>query len=194
VVRGALAHAGVLVFGVALIVPSIAWSHAPSTSDVVVAAAFARVTANDVLVAPQLNPIAEDAPLQPKAVAVAASAVAGQEAAASARAQPAARPAPPPPLDPPATSGIVLASWYGPGFYGNRTACGLTYTPELLGVAHRTLPCGTLVTLAFRGKSVTVPVIDRGPFIAGRSLDLSNATRLVLACTDLCTLSMRLGP
>src|SRR5438094_671371 len=112
----------------------------------------------------------------------------------SATAQAAARPAPPPPLDPPATSGVVLASWYGPGFYGNRTACGLTYTPEILGVAHRTLPCGTLVTLAFRGKIVTVPVIDRGPYIAGRSLDLSNATRLVLACTDLCTLSMRLGP
>src|SRR6266545_2545909 len=43
--------------------------------------------------------------------------------------------------------GIVLASWYGPGFYGNRTACGQLYTPEILGVAHLTLPCGTLLTL-----------------------------------------------
>jgi rare lipoprotein A (peptidoglycan hydrolase) len=64
----------------------------------------------------------------------------------------------------------------------------------MLGVAHRTLPCGTLVTITFRGTSVTVPVIDRGPFVAGRALDLSHATRLALACTDLCTVSMRVGP
>jgi rare lipoprotein A len=89
---------------------------------------------------------------------------------------------------------VVLASWYGPGFYGNRTACGQTYTPEILGVAHRSLACGTLVTLAFRGKSLTVPVIDRGPYVAGRALDLSNATKLALGCTDLCTLSLRVAP
>jgi rare lipoprotein A (RlpA)-like double-psi beta-barrel protein len=94
----------------------------------------------------------------------------------------------------PATGGLVIASWYGPGFYGNRTACGLTYTPQIVGVAHRTLACGTLVTLSYRGQTVTVPVIDRGPYIAGRTLDLSNATRLALACPDLCTLSMRIGP
>ena len=98
-----------------------------------------------------------------------------------------------PSLAPPATSGVVIASWYGPGFYGNRTACGQTYTPEIVGVAHRTLPCGTLVTLVYRGRTVTVPVIDRGPYVAGRTLDLSNATHLALACPDLCTLSMRLG-
>ena len=95
--------------------------------------------------------------------------------------------------DPP-TAGIVIASWYGPGFYGNHTACGQIYTPEIVGVAHRTLPCGTLLVLEFRGRTMTVPVIDRGPYIAGRTLDLSNATRLAMACTDLCTLSMRIGP
>jgi rare lipoprotein A len=89
---------------------------------------------------------------------------------------------------------MVLASWYGPGFYGNRTACGQTYTPQISGVAHRTLPCGTILTLEYGGRSVTVAVIDRGPYIAGRTLDLSNATRLALGCTDLCTLSMRIGP
>jgi len=99
-----------------------------------------------------------------------------------------------PPLPDPPTSGIVIASWYGPGFYGNRTACGQTYTPEIVGVAHRTLPCGTLVVLEYRGRTLTVPVIDRGPYIAGRTLDLSSATHIAMGCPDLCTLSMRIGP
>jgi len=94
--------------------------------------------------------------------------------------------------DPP-TAGIVIASWYGPGFYGNRTACGQIYTPEIVGVAHRTLRCGTLVVLEYRGRTLTVPVIDRGPYIAGRTLDLSNATHIAIGCPDLCTLSMRIG-
>lgn len=88
---------------------------------------------------------------------------------------------------------IVLASWYGPGFYGNRTACGQTYTPEILGVAHKTLPCGTKLTLSYGTSSITVTVIDRGPYIAGRTLDLSHATKQALGCTDLCTLRMQLG-
>lgn len=98
-----------------------------------------------------------------------------------------------PVLPNPPTAGIVIASWYGPGFYGNRTACGQTYTPEIVGVAHRTLPCGTLVVLEYRGRTLTVPVIDRGPYIAGRTLDLSNATHIAIGCPDLCTLSMRIG-
>ena len=92
-----------------------------------------------------------------------------------------------------AVGGAVVASWYGPGFFGGRTACGQTYTPDLAGVAHPTLPCGTIVTLTHGGRAVTVPVIDRGPFVMGRSLDLSSATRAALACTDLCTLSLRIG-
>jgi hypothetical protein len=99
-----------------------------------------------------------------------------------------------PDLPPPPTSGVVIASWYGPGFYGNRTACGQVYTPQIIGVAHRTLPCGTLVVIEFRGRSMTVPVIDRGPYVAGRTLDLSNATKIAMACTDLCTVSMRIAP
>lgn len=88
--------------------------------------------------------------------------------------------------------GTVLASWYGPGFYGNRTACGQAYTPEILGVAHKTLPCGTLLTLTYGSRVLTVPVIDRGPYIAGRTLDLSNATKLAIGCTDLCTVRMQI--
>ena len=99
-----------------------------------------------------------------------------------------------PQLPAPPTGGIVIASWYGPGFYGNRTACGQVYTPEIVGVAHRTLRCGTLIVIEYRGRTMTVPVIDRGPYIAGRTLDLSNATRLAMSCPDLCTLSMRIAP
>ena len=87
--------------------------------------------------------------------------------------------------------GVIVASWYGPGFYGNRTACGQVYTPELPGVAHLTLRCGTLLTLTYGGRTMTVPVIDRGPYIAGRTIDLSNATKLALGCTDLCTIRMQ---
>jgi rare lipoprotein A (peptidoglycan hydrolase) len=87
--------------------------------------------------------------------------------------------------------GVVLASWYGPGFYGRRTACGQTYTPEILGVAHRVLRCGTLVQLTSpAGVTLSVPVIDRGPYITGRALDLSNATKIALACRDLCRVRM----
>ncbi|MDQ4146006.1 MAG: hypothetical protein M3198_20115 [Actinomycetota bacterium] len=56
------------------------------------------------------------------------------------------------------------ATWYGPGFFGNRTACGQTYDRNLLGVAHRTLPCGTMVSALYKGRSVRVPVVDRGPY------------------------------
>jgi rare lipoprotein A len=65
-------------------------------------------------------------------------------------------------------------SWYGPHLYGNGTACGQTLTKTLVGVAHRTLPCGTLVSFRYNGVTLTVPVIDRGPFVSGRTWDLSN--------------------
>jgi hypothetical protein len=72
------------------------------------------------------------------------------------------------------------ASWYGPGFYGNRTACGLEYTQTIVGVAHKTLPCGTRVTFRHAGNVVTAPVIDRGPYTAGRMWDLSRGLCVAL--------------
>ncbi|HTU14035.1 MAG TPA: septal ring lytic transglycosylase RlpA family protein [Solirubrobacterales bacterium] len=69
------------------------------------------------------------------------------------------------------------ASYYGPGLYGNGVACGGTLTPSTMGVAHKTLPCGTKVTIRYQGRTVTVPVIDRGPYIAGRDYDLTEAVR-----------------
>ncbi|MGX6449464.1 septal ring lytic transglycosylase RlpA family protein, partial [Patulibacter sp. S7RM1-6] len=65
------------------------------------------------------------------------------------------------------------ASWYGPGFYGKRTACGITLEPDTVGVAHRTLPCGTQVEVQRGGRTVVAPVIDRGPFANGAVLDLT---------------------
>ncbi|HEU4572734.1 MAG TPA: septal ring lytic transglycosylase RlpA family protein [Candidatus Limnocylindrales bacterium] len=67
------------------------------------------------------------------------------------------------------------SSWYGPGFYGSGTACGQTLTSTLVGVAHKTLPCGTLVE--FRnpstGKVVSARGVDRGPYVSGRDWDLT---------------------
>jgi hypothetical protein len=57
-----------------------------------------------------------------------------------------------------------VVTWYGPGFYGNRTACGQRYTKSIIGVAHKTLPCGTLVQFSWHGITATAPVIDRGPY------------------------------
>jgi Putative peptidoglycan binding domain/Lytic transglycolase len=67
------------------------------------------------------------------------------------------------------------ATWYGPGLYGNRTACGAKLRRSTLGVAHRSLPCGTRVTFYRHGRFVTVRVIDRGPFRRGVEWDLTAA-------------------
>lgn len=68
----------------------------------------------------------------------------------------------------------ATASSYGPGLWGNTTACGQTLTTSTVGVAHRTMACGTL--LKFQGKNgviVTARVIDRGPYVSGRTFDLT---------------------
>jgi Lytic transglycolase len=199
--RGAVARAGLFALALGLLVPSQGGSPSSEVRSISVAHALATgptevsgistERVRDVARAPAVLS-AESTP----------QATVEPEPAATPEATPVPTPAPTaaprvvatlPPLPDPPTAGIVIASWYGPGFYGNRTACGQTYTPEIIGVAHRTLPCGTLVVLEYRGRTMTVPVIDRGPYIAGRTLDLSNATRIALGCPDLCTLSMRIG-
>jgi rare lipoprotein A len=86
---------------------------------------------------------------------------------------------PPPPAAPPAVKSeeVGLASWYGHPHQGRRTASGEAYDMNDLTCAHRTLPLGTrlLVTNLENGRSVEVRVNDRGPFVAGRILDLSYA-------------------
>ena len=80
-----------------------------------------------------------------------------------------------------------IATWFGPGFYGKKTACGQTLTPSVVGVANRTLPCGTLIKVAYRDRTVTVPVLDRGPYShadwdltagAARALGISETVRI----------------
>jgi rare lipoprotein A len=70
-----------------------------------------------------------------------------------------------------------VASWYGGrGENGRRTACGEKLTATTIGVANKTLKCGTKVALYYDGRTMIVPVIDRGPYVKGRSWDLTQAT------------------
>jgi len=67
------------------------------------------------------------------------------------------------------------ATWYGPGLYGRHTACGQLLTAHTIGVAHRSLPCGTPVKFLYRGRSIVTTVIDRGPYTRGNAWDLTLA-------------------
>jgi rare lipoprotein A (peptidoglycan hydrolase) len=73
------------------------------------------------------------------------------------------------------TWGVRTASYYGPGLYGNRTACGFTLRHRTRGVAHRSLPCGARVPVYRNGLIAIFPVIDRGPHASGVQLDLTHA-------------------
>lgn len=75
------------------------------------------------------------------------------------------------------------ASWYGPGLWGNRTACGKVLRPNTMGVAHKTLPCGSKVLIGYHGRYVMTRVIDRGPYIRGRAWDLTLAVSDALRFT-----------
>jgi rare lipoprotein A len=78
-----------------------------------------------------------------------------------------------------------VASWYGPGFHGNRTANGERYDMHQLTAAHRTLPLGSIAVVRSMstGRQVTVRINDRGPFARGRVLDLSLAGANALGMT-----------
>jgi rare lipoprotein A len=71
-----------------------------------------------------------------------------------------------------------VASWYK--LYGHSTACGEKLTRHTLGVANKTLPCGEDVALYYHGRTMVVPVIDRGPYVKGRRYDLTYATAKAL--------------
>ncbi|HTT95639.1 MAG TPA: septal ring lytic transglycosylase RlpA family protein [Solirubrobacterales bacterium] len=73
------------------------------------------------------------------------------------------------------------ASWYGgTSMWGRSTACGQTLRPSTVGVANKTLPCGTPVKFVWHGHSIVAPVIDRGPYIKGRAWDLTSAAAKAL--------------
>ncbi len=95
----------------------------------------------------------------------------------------------------------ITASWYGPGFFENRLPCWqwlqanglpIQFLPDTWGVAHRTLPCGTLLVLTHGANTITAPVVDRGPYIADREIDMSPRIKAALGCTDLCTVLMQI--
>ncbi|HTU79335.1 MAG TPA: septal ring lytic transglycosylase RlpA family protein [Solirubrobacteraceae bacterium] len=78
----------------------------------------------------------------------------------------------------------AIATWFGPGLYGKHTACGQRLTPKVVGVANRTLPCGTLVQVTYAGHSLVVPVLDRGPYSHDASWDLTAAAAQALDVTQ----------
>ena len=78
----------------------------------------------------------------------------------------------------------ALATYFGQGFYGHQTACGQTMTAQLVGVANRTLPCGTLVDVSYGGRHLTVPVVDRGPYANGADWDLTSGAAQALGITE----------
>jgi rare lipoprotein A (peptidoglycan hydrolase) len=67
------------------------------------------------------------------------------------------------------------ATEYGPGFYGKKTACGQRLRRGTIGLANRTLKCGESVAIYYQGRTLVVPVIDRGPYANGADWDLTMA-------------------
>jgi rare lipoprotein A (peptidoglycan hydrolase) len=78
----------------------------------------------------------------------------------------------------------AIATWYGPGFYGKQTACGQELTEDLVGVAHRSLPCGTNVAVRYGANTIVVPVVDRGPYGGQAKWDLTKAAADQLGFTQ----------
>jgi rare lipoprotein A (RlpA)-like double-psi beta-barrel protein len=189
-----LARTGVAVFGLSLILPVLISGMVARPSAPVSVAAVTDV---------QLVALYELPPL-PEPIA--------RSRVVTALPEPTSAPAIPPTLVAPvpieitavpaaASGSVVTVSWYGPGFYENRLPCWpwlaahglpIQFLPDTWGVAHKSLPCGTMVTLTHGANTVTVPVVDRGPYVAGREFDLSPRVKAALGCTDLCTVVMQI--
>lgn len=92
---------------------------------------------------------------------------------------------------PPGQYYVSIASVYTN--YGSPVACGGILQVAELGVANKTLPCGTEVIFVYDGRAIRVPVIDRGPYIAGREWDLTGATAEALQFPGLGPIEWRLG-
>ncbi|MHB9002872.1 MAG: septal ring lytic transglycosylase RlpA family protein [Coriobacteriia bacterium] len=87
---------------------------------------------------------------------------------------------------------IARASWYGPGFYGRKTASGAVFTQTMRNVAHKSLPFGTRIEFEFRGRKVVAVVNDRGPFVGGRTFDLGAGTAKALGFGGVQTIRYRI--
>ena len=191
-----IARTGVALFGFSLLLPMLASSIAVRHSAAVIVAASTELVATAANELPPLPdpiargrpfvPIAEETvPLTPPPAPVRVVAVPIEITAVPAS----------------ASGSVVTVSWYGPGFFENRLPCWqwlaanglpIQFLPDTWGVAHKSLPCGTMVTLSHGANSVTVPVVDRGPYIAGREFDLSPRVKAALGCTDICTVVMQI--
>jgi hypothetical protein len=197
-----VARTGVAVFGLSLLLPllvssMIARPSAPTivaaTSECAPAEAVGPMLINEL--PPLPDPIARPAPFARAIEAI------PQATRPPAPARVAAVPIPITAVPAAPNGSVVVASWYGPGFYENRLPCHpwlkanglpIQFLPDTWGVAHKSLPCGTMVTLTHGSRTVTVPVVDRGPYIAGREFDLSPRVKAELGCGDLCTLVMQI--
>jgi hypothetical protein len=170
-----VARAALIAALASVVVPGLVGSRIPGAPSAIDPAAFSEVAvvrSETSMTTPQLDPN------HASAGSLAADALLREPLAG-----PAGSPAPGCPL--PAAKAIVKSawrldnniSWYGPGLYGNGGACGLVpggLTPDTVGVAHRTLPCGTKVTFRYNGVTVTTRVIDRGPYVSGRTWDMTH--------------------
>ena len=88
---------------------------------------------------------------------------------------------------------FLRSTWYGPGLWGRRTACGVRLKPRTIGIAHRKLPCGARVTLAYRGRWRLARVIDRGPDRKGYGLDLTRRLARRLGVIDAGSAKVKVG-
>lgn len=86
----------------------------------------------------------------------------------------------------------VVSSWYGPGFAGNLTANGEVFDPQEYTAAHPYLPFGTLLEVSYGGNSVVVRVNDRGPYVHGRGLDLSQGAAQAIGLSGVDWVDVRL--
>jgi hypothetical protein len=193
--RSTIARAGVAVFAITLLMPTVLFSATRGTRDVLVA------EANDV----QTMEVTHAEFSLPNQVAGAPRRFATPEPTPAPTPVPTVAPTPAPPVPQVAVPGgpgvLITASWYGPGFYENRLPCWpwlkanglpIQFLPDTWGVAHKTLPCGTMLILTHGANTITVPVVDRGPYIAGREIDMSPRIKAALGCTDLCTVLMQI--
>ena len=171
-----IARCGVALFSLSLLLPAFASSLVPRAGAHVVVAATSDLAAVPAYQLPPLpEPIARSRLIAPTTTTVVAPVA--------------------------ANGSVVTVSWYGPGFYENRLPCWqwlaaqglpIQLLPDTWGVAHRSLPCGAMVTLSHGANTVTVPVLDRGPYVAGLDFDLTARVKAALGCTDLCTVVMQI--
>jgi hypothetical protein len=194
-----VARTGVAVFGLSLLLPLLVSSMIARPNTVTIVAATRDMAPTEVIgpmlineLPPLPDPIARPIPVARTVPQLTPAAAADRVAAV---------PIPITAVPASVNGSVVIASWYGPGFYENRLPCWpwlkanglpIQFLPDTWGVAHKSLPCGTMVTLTHGANTVTVPVVDRGPYIAGREFDLSPRVKAALGCTDLCTVVMQI--